>query len=220
MNNNNSNNIGMSNSSINPGDGLSEVQRFILAMANSALQMTSNTDTSYVANAMNMANGQSVTRSTNSSTTARYSNSTGDLSNYIQQNNQLPSAQSNQSRIPISGPLCGIVACLSGQPGHIKTEMNGIITQLGGRTVNKFDQRCVTHLVLQRAENLKVQIFTQYKHTDWAKQLSIVHTSWVHNCNVQQARACESDHRVIGIEKVFSSDESDSVRNNVQMEDI
>ena len=94
----------------------------------------------------------------------------------------------------------GVVACFSGQPEDIKKAMDDVITQLGGSSVGRFDPRCVTHLILQSAAGSKYESYVKHKHTDWARKLSIVHTSWVHACDVAQAHVCEDEHRVYGIE--------------------
>lgn len=113
----NSNNTNNFNS--NSGEQ-SEFQRFILYMANTALQISAQVpDTSYLSRCLNGQNvNQNVNTNTASSTSpfVAHSSSTRATVSYPSVSTPNPSdGRSNK----LSGPLRGVVACFVGQPDQV-----------------------------------------------------------------------------------------------------
>ena len=71
---------------------------------------------------------------------------------------------------------------------ELKVLISDAIVYMGGATVNDFDPRVVTHLILDKqvGETYEFCKRANERNEEWVSNLEVVHSTWVENCFRQQ----------------------------------
>ena len=178
---------------LNNGNGaqLSELQRFIVNAANSALELTvrpirNDTLLQSADELMRIANLDSSYSIHNTSVPESPSNAPS-----------LPNAGVSNSNIQPPKPLAGVVACLSGQDGPSKLMLRSIVELMGGTTMpNLSGLLGITHLIIDEALGEKYNFWKAHKEANfsWALQIQAVTSQWLLECLRQKCRVSEAEY--------------------------
>ncbi|KAL7554868.1 hypothetical protein ACHAWF_018413 [Thalassiosira exigua] len=95
-----------------------------------------------------------------------------------------------------TGPLAGVVACLSGQDESAKARIRGAISKGGGSTMGRFDPRYVTHLISDEPVGSKYEMWRKLRgeKSPWVEGTKVVTSRWAIACDAEGARVPEDEH--------------------------